>query len=291
MGADRVGSQMMSVDALGRRPIRVGAVSYLNTKPLVYRLEEIAPRVELSFAVPSHLSQRLACGELDVALIPSIEYFRGDGYRVISDACIGCRGPVWSVKLLSRVPMDAIATLALDEGSQTSVALVQLLLWHRYRLRPQLLPLPLSADPAAAPADAVLVIGDRAIHADDMPFTHSWDLGQQWWQETQLPFVFAMWVARDGFFSVELARALAAARDAGVAAIEEIAQQEAPRLRVPVDACIRYLGQHLHYYLGSIELEGLARFRQGCEELGLLHSGEAAPRHSVKDQSVTVRLS
>src|SRR6266581_3337985 len=103
--------------------LRVGAVNYLNTKPLVYRLERLAPRVDVIFDLPSRLADGLADGRFDVALIPSIEFFHDLGYRIVSNACIGCRGPVLSVKLFSRVPADRIRTLALDEGSRTSAAL------------------------------------------------------------------------------------------------------------------------------------------------------------------------
>src|SRR4051812_11782406 len=110
--------------------IRVGAVNYLNTKPLVYRLERVAPQCEGIFDLPSRLADGLAEGRFDVALIPSIEFFQDPGYRIVSDACIGCRGPVLSVKLFSRVPANRIRTLALDEGSRTSAALSQILLKH-----------------------------------------------------------------------------------------------------------------------------------------------------------------
>ncbi len=75
------------------RRIRVGAVSYLNTKPLVYGLEQLAPQASLVFDVPSRLAEQLATGQLDVALIPSVECFQDPGYTIVSDACIGCRGP------------------------------------------------------------------------------------------------------------------------------------------------------------------------------------------------------
>src|SRR6188768_2971938 len=111
-----------------RKKLRVGAVSYLNTKPLIYGLERLAPQAELVLDVPSRLAIDLAAGELDVALIPSIEFLREPAYAIVSDACIGCRGPVLSVKLFSRGPAAEIRTLALDEGSRTSVALVRILL-------------------------------------------------------------------------------------------------------------------------------------------------------------------
>ena len=101
--------------------LRIGAVNYLNTKPLVCGLEQLAPQAEIVFDLPSRLADGLAAGQLDVALIPSVEIFQNPTYTLVSDACIACRGPVLSVKLFSRVPPAEIRTLALDEGSRTSL--------------------------------------------------------------------------------------------------------------------------------------------------------------------------
>ncbi len=124
--------------------IRIGAVQYLNARPLTYCLKEFAPRAELIFDVPSRLADALQAGRLDVAMIPSIECFRHPGYKIVSDACIACRGPVRSVRLFSRVPIKDIRTLALDEGSRTSAALVQILLKEEFGLRPELSALPMA---------------------------------------------------------------------------------------------------------------------------------------------------
>ncbi len=181
-----------------QRKTRVGAVSYLNTKPLIYALAELAPQADIVLDLPSRLADSLAAGRLDVALIPSIEFFQDPRYAIVSDACIGCRGPVLSVKLFSRVPIESIRTLALDEGSRTSAALAQILLFERHGLRPDLVPLPIDATLEDAAADAVLLIGDRAIHVPPGRFEVIWDLGDEWCRWAELPFVFAMWTARAG---------------------------------------------------------------------------------------------
>ena len=137
---------------------RIGAVSYLNTKPLVFGLEQLLPTAELVFDLPSRLADDLAAGQLDIALIPTVEYFQDPSYQVVSDACIACRGPVLSVSLLSRCPIEEIRTLALDEGSRTSVALVQILLREKYGLTPSLHPLPIGKEAEETRTDAVLVI-------------------------------------------------------------------------------------------------------------------------------------
>lgn len=249
--------------------LRIGAVSYLNTKPLVYRLDEFAPDADIRYDLPSRLADDLAAGRLDVALIPSIEYFQHPSYTIVSDACIGCRGPVLSVKLLTRVPFEKIRSLALDEGSRTSVALARIMLHQRFAISPRLESLPIGADPATTRTDAVLLIGDRAIHASAGNFIDAWDLGDQWCRWSELPFVFAMWTARPGVDGSSLAVALEQARDAGVAALESIAAQEAAGVGLTTAACLSYLRDNLHFDLGPRERRGLELFRRHAVQLGM----------------------
>lgn len=250
--------------------MRIGAVSYLNTKPLVNQLASFAPRAEVIFDLPSRLADQLAAGKLDVALIPSVEYFQNPEYAIISDACIGCRGPVLSVKLLSRVPMEKIRTLALDEGSRTSVALVRILLKERYGLSPHLLPFPLGVAAENVEADAVLMIGDRAMHPP-AGFAEEWDLGDEWCRWAELPFVFAMWVARKELLSQlgEIEIALGRARDEGLSHLEEIARREAAGVGLTHEQCLSYLKDNLYFYLGPRERRGLELFREHATRLGL----------------------
>jgi chorismate dehydratase len=183
------------------RPVRVGAVSYLNAKPLYYRFEEFAPEARLEMEVPSRLADRLAAGDLDVALIPSVEYLRGvsRGYEILPGFAIGAQGPVRSVKLFSKVPLGAIDRLALDAGSRTSQALARVWLDARHGVRPTTIePLPLGVSALESAADAVLVIGDRAMQVPDAPFHAVVDLAEAWRELTGLPFVFALWVVRAG---------------------------------------------------------------------------------------------
>ena len=253
-----------------RRKTRIGAVSYLNTKPLVYGLERLLPDADVIFDLPSRLADQLAGGELDVALIPSIEFFQNPAYAIVSDACIGCRGPVLSVKLLGRKPLDQIQSLALDEGSRTSVALARILLQERFGLAPRLERLPIGATIADTTADAILLIGDRAIHLPPDAFVETWDLGEEWQRWAELPFVFAMWVARPGFDATGVATALAAARDLGLEHLEEIARAEAVAVDLSPVECLAYLRDNLYFYLGPRERRGLELFRTHAEKLGLI---------------------
>ncbi len=255
--------------------VRVGAVNYLNTKPLIYELARLAPRVDLVLDLPSRLADDLAAGRLDVALIPSIEAFQDPDYTIISDACIACRGPVFSVKLFCRVPPERIRTLALDEGSRTSAALTKILLKQRYGLEPELLPLPIGAEMRDTPADAVLLIGDRAMHSPPGPFAAVWDLGDEWCRWSELPFVFAMWTARSGVDLAEVERALSEARDLGLNHLNEIAAVEAAPLGLSRPECVSYLRDNLYFHLGEREQRGLSLFYQLASEMGLAPPGAA----------------
>lgn len=267
-----------------RRPatsLRIGAVQYLNTKPLVHGLADAGALV---YDLPSRLADGLAAGRLDVALIPSVEALRG-GYRIVSDACIGCRGPVMSVKLFFRTAPSRVATLAVDEGSRTSAALARILLAERHGVTPRIEPLPIGAGLSDTRADAVLLIGDRAIGdagRDRMggSFQVMWDLGDEWCRWTGLPFVFAVWAARDGIDAGSLSRHLSLARDAGRANLAAIAAAEAAAHGLTVPQCLSYLRDNLHYDLGPRERESLDLFRRYAARHGLAPSDAVIERQA-----------
>jgi chorismate dehydratase len=265
------------VNRLAHRPLspagspRIGAVQYLNTKPLVYGLA--ARGVDVAYDLPSRLADQLSSGLLDVALIPSIELFRGSGYSVVSDACIGCRGPVMSVKLFFRTLPGRVARLAVDEGSRTSATLARILLAERHGVVPEVETLPIGAGMADTSADAVLLIGDRAIGAQRGSFQLIWDLGDEWCRWTGLPFVFAVWAARPGVEVPHVAPLLARARDAGRLNLASIAAAEAASHGLTVPQCLSYLRDNLHYELGPRERAALVRFYRHAEALSLAPAG------------------
>lgn len=242
--------------------LQIGAVSYLNSRPLVEGLAGLLPAANLTLDYPSRLADALAAGRMDVALIPSIEYFRRPGYEVISDACVAARGEVLSVKLYCRVHPGNIRTLALDEGSRTSAALTKVILAERYGVIPQTEQLRMDSTTVDSKADAVLLIGDRAMHNPTESFVEVMDLGQFWYDWTGLPFVFAMWVARQEANTEGVEEALSQARDLGKSRISEIARDEAPRLGISEELAFNYLTKNLHYHLTSAERSGLKLF---CE--------------------------
>ena len=262
------------------KEVRIGAVGYLNSKPLVEGLSELVPDADLRLDFPSRLAVDLSAGELDVALIPSIEYFRGNNYLVLSDACVAAQGPVLSVKLYTRVPWGSIESLALDEGSRTSATLARVMLAERHGVFPKLEPLPLNHRTEDTKADAILLIGDRAILPPNEKFLGTWDLGEEWYEWTGLPFVFAMWVANQSTGAAadesrldSIQSALGKARDWGVDRLEQIARREAPLLGLSFPTTISYLSENLKYHLGSAERSGLKLFYELAAGLELAPKG------------------
>lgn len=258
--------------------LRVGAVSYLNARPLYYRLTDRCREVRLSIDLPSRLADQLARGDLDVALIPSIEYLRGTAagltYEILPGFAIAARGPVRSVKLFTRVPFARIERLALDEGSRTSQVLARVWLDAAHGARPSRIePLPMGVSVFESTADAVLVIGDRAMKVADESFHAVVDLAEAWNALTGLPFVFALWVAQPGLDLGDLPEALAACRAEGLAHADVLARLHGPRLGLDHDTCVAYLTNVLSYELGEPEVAGLRRFAQLAARLGLAPEG------------------
>ena len=256
--------------------VRVGAVSYLNSKPLIHGLASALEGAGvLSLDLPSKLADDLAAGQIDIGLIPVVEFFQHPEFRSISTAVIACKGPVWSVRIFFRCDPKDVRVLALDDGSRTSVALSKVLFKSRYGFVPETIPLTLADDPMSSLADAVLVIGDRAMHPEVFRpiFSSDWDLGQAWLEETGLPFVFALWACRHECFVTEkMERKLEAARDRGFQSVREIATANAAKYRLTAEQCLDYLTNYIRFELNSEEQAGLDEFRLRCRRMGLVPS-------------------
>ncbi len=265
--------------------LRVGAVNYLNSKPLIERLTDFAPSIELSLDLPSRLADRMAAGELDVGLIPVVEFFRGDGYSFVPNIAIASRGPVLSVTLFSKVPWDEIRSVALDEGSRTSAALTRILLQKRYGRSPEFRPLPIDAPAEEAATDAVLLIGDRAMRACLPGFRFAYDLGDEWTTWTGLPMVYAVWAVRGGVELGVAERAFHRAKEYGLSRAGVIAQREAAGLGLDPGYCRRYLANIIRYNLGPDELAGMRKYHELAAELGLVPG--LANGHALAGRALT----
>ncbi|HYO26410.1 MAG TPA: menaquinone biosynthesis protein [Lacipirellulaceae bacterium] len=256
--------------------LRIGAVTYLNTVPLVRGLAELLPGARLSFDHPSRLADDLAGGRLDLALAPVIELARHPDWAMVSNACIAARGPVLSVKLLFRRRPAEVQTLAIDQGSRTSAVLARILLADIHAVHPRVVQLGVDEAPHACPADAVLVIGDRAIRTPETGFIESWDLADRWRRWTELPFVFAVWAARPGVDVAGVGGALEAARDAGRRDLPQIAAEQSAAMGLPLELVLAYLRDHLHFHFGSDERRGLELYFERAAALGLTTADHAA---------------
>lgn len=250
-------------------PVRLGAVSYLNTKPIVHGLDERSDLFSLRFDVPARCAALLHEGRIDLGLIPAIEYLRGE-YRIVPGVAIGSDGPVASVAIFSRVPVERIATLAMDISSRTSVALTRVLCARRWQIAPRLTPSEPDVRAMLSRADAALIIGDPALAVDaDALGLLKIDLGQEWKVMTGLPFVYAMWTGREHACGPEHVAELNAARDRGAASVDQIALAEARGDRGREQVVARYLSDNLRYGLGESEAAGLRRFHELAAEHGL----------------------
>ena len=252
-----------------RRVLRVGSVSFLNAKPLIYGLER-EPDVELSLEVPSDLLDGMRAGRYDVALLPVIDYQRMDGLRMLTAGGIGCDGPTLTVRIFSRAPLGQVKTLACDTDSHTSVALARIILAEAYGAAPEFVPLGRASD--ADDAAARLLIGDKVVSEEPAGFPHQLDLGGAWKALTGLPFVFAAWTARGDADLGGLPARLAAAKADGLRNVDRIVAREAPARRWPADVARRYLTEYLRFDVGPDQLRAVERFHALAFRHGALQS-------------------
>jgi len=260
--------------AARRRVLRVGSVSFLNAKPLIYGLES-ADDVALSLAVPSQLLEGLRSAALDVALLPVIDYQQMSGLCIVPSGGIGCDGETLTVRIFSKCPVTQIRTLACDTDSHTSVALARVIFAERYGMRPVFVDWTREEQ---QPCDAKLLIGDKVVCEEPPGFEHQLDLGSAWKDLTGMPFVFAVWTARSGVDLGDLPARLAAAKRDGLAHVREIVEQHAVRRGWPAGLALQYLSVYLKYDVGPRELAAIAHFHQ----LGARHGAIDEPVREVK---------
>jgi chorismate dehydratase len=253
------------------KALRLGAVSYLNTRPLVYGLEAIPEQFDLRFDVPAKCADLLHEGRVDLGLIPAIEYLRGaEDYWIVPDVAIASEGDVASVAVFAKKPIEQVTSIALDLSSRTSVALTRILCAKRWGIAPVFTPAEPDLAAMLVRADAALVIGDRAMAIDAEALgLHKIDLGGEWQALTGLPFVYAMWTGRSGVASSAQCLALQAARERGEANLARIAAQVGEGDAGRAARVLQYLRDNLKYRLGEREAAGLRRFHELGVEVGL----------------------
>ena len=248
------------------RPLRLGVVGYLNAAPAAWGLDA-DPAVRVVREVPSRVADLLHAGEIDLGLVPSIEYAAGD-YAVVPGVAIASRGPVRSVNLYLRRPLDAVRRVALDASSRTSIALLKVLLRERLGRDPEYVVQSPSVEGMLADADAALVIGDPALYFEGTQ--DRLDLGQEWLALTGLPFVYAFWAGRPGAVSARGVARLQEALRQGRAALSEVAASYNGLGAGRRALSEQYLRENIVYELGEAELAGLREFYRRAHGAGLI---------------------
>ncbi|MEM7166316.1 MAG: menaquinone biosynthesis protein [Planctomycetota bacterium] len=240
----------------------IGAIRYLNALPLVNGLDSDPQVGEVCYEIPSLLAQGLHAGRFDLALVPQVEVLGAPEYDVVPEICVACAGPVESILLFTDRDWSEIRRVAVDVSSRSSVEMLKVLFQQRTGSVPLCVPAAPNLDPLRSGFDAVLLIGDRAL-AEDRGDVPRYDLGQIWWEETGLPFVFAVWAGRRPL-AAEAVAAVQRAAQRGVSRHDELAaafSREHPDVAGPQQAA-RYLSDVIHYTLGDAEEASLRHFAE-----------------------------
>lgn len=268
---------------------RLGAVSFLNSRPLTYGLE--GPGIEatgveargtgdapfdLMYDVPSACAEALTAGRIDVGLIPVIEYARRGGGCVVPGLAIGSLGEVLTVRLFYRGDLQSVRRIAADTSSRTSVALLSILLRAKFGITPSIVPASPDLDAMLHDADAALLIGDPVLPLVESEGAaaerHSLDLGQEWRDFTGHPFVFAFWAGADGALTSAHVQRLQQARSDGEQHLPEIAAAFQRERAGSAELYERYLRDHICYDLGAQQIAGLNEFFRLAVEHGIITS-------------------
>ena len=252
------------------RPARLGAVAYLNVRPLVYQLDRHPELVSLRFDPPSVCAELLARGEIDLGTVPSITYLDRPGDRIVPGLCIGSDGAVASVAIFTRRPMADVRRIALDASSRTSAMLTRILCARFFAIAPELVSHPPDLPAMLAAADAALLIGDAALFADYERYgAEKIDLGLAWTELTGLPFVWAFWSGPPGAVTPEVVTLLQQTAETGMRHRDEIADAYCGDDDLRRVIARAYLAQHLMFRMDERALAGLRRYYEEAAALGL----------------------
>ena len=260
------------------RPLRISAISYLNTVPLMWDFEHGQARrdFEVSYTVPSLCAKALAEGTADIGIIPAAAYTEIPGLQILPDVAIASRRAVRSILLVSQIPVELVRTVALDTSSMTSVVLTKILFEKWLGGGRTFTPLGPDIDKMLEEHDAGLLIGDPALKVDRRRY-HTLDLAEEWIRYTGKPFVFAFWAVRGQALreadpAMDVAAVFRGSRDHGLRpeSLENMSREWASRLGLTETEIRSYLTENIHYQLDGGCIEGLQLFYRYAAELNLL---------------------
>jgi chorismate dehydratase len=269
----------------------ISIVKYLNAVPLAWGILEGPQKAEFDpvLSTPAECADQLAKASVDIGLIPSIEFQRIKGSRIVPGPAVASLYQVRSVILVSMVPLWKVKTVACDSGSRTSVALAKIIFDEFYHIHPDFKPADPNLPNMLAQNDSALLIGDSALkfmEQNDLQNLESqkpllrlgseplevFDLAERWRFLTGLPFVFAFWAVRDGFKDSGVVDVLKASRDFGVANIPTIAEKYGELLQIKKEFVQAYLERNVHYYMDQSCLESLQLFYEKAARVGAIKS-------------------
>ncbi|GAC1644557.1 MAG: menaquinone biosynthesis protein [Acidobacteriaceae bacterium] len=261
--------------------LRVSAISFLNTVPLMYDFEhppcreQLLQSFEVHYTLPSVCAEELRSGKSDIGIVPVAAYATIPDLFVIPGVAIAAKHPVRSILLVSKRSPADLRSVAVDTSSRTSVALLKVLFARHFSADPQFVPLPPDLEDMLENHDAALLIGDAALSIDPSDRRYLYfDLAEEWQRMTGLPFVFAFWTVRGAVrqqaLAADASRVFHQSRDAGVAHAPQLAASEAPRYGISQELVLDYLTRHIDFSLDDSNLKGLSLFYQFAAGSGAL---------------------
>lgn len=268
---------------------KISIVKYLNAVPLAWGILE-GPQKDIFEPVlntPAECADQLSNRRVDIGLIPSIEFQRIKGCRIVPGPTVASMNRVRSVILVSVVPLWKVKTVACDSGSRTSVALAKIIFSEFYHIHPDFRPAEPDLANMLAQSDAALLIGDNALkfmETNERPNIEVqkplvrlgseplqvFDLAERWRFLTGLPFVFAFWAVREGFEDKKVVDTLKESRDFGVGNIPTIAERYSEPLQIKKEYIQEYLEHNVHYYMDSTCVDALQLFYEKAAHVGAI---------------------
>jgi chorismate dehydratase len=258
--------------------LRISAISYLNTAPLMWDFEHgtAGKNFDIHYTLPSQCAAELKAGNADIGIIPAAAYTTISDLAILPGVTIAAVRAVRSILLVSKVPLEQVRSVALDTSSMTSVALTKVLFAKWWGGGREFTAMPPNLDEMLANQDAGLVIGDPALKVDRKQY-RTFDLAEEWIRLTGKPFVFAFWAVRraalrDSSSGQELAEIFQNSRDHGLQprALDQIGREWSQRLGLTEAEVRQYLTHHIHYDLDSSCLEGLRLFLRYASDCAAL---------------------
>ncbi|HYL14107.1 MAG TPA: menaquinone biosynthesis protein [Terriglobales bacterium] len=258
--------------------LRISAISYLNTAPLMWDFEHgsVGSEFEISYTIPSACAEALRVGTADIGIIPAAAYASIPELVILPGVAIASRRPVRSILLVSKLPLERVRSVALDTSSMTSVALIKVILARWIGGEHVFTSMQPDVEQMLSAHDAALLIGDPALQVDRSRY-HCYDLAEEWIRYTGKPFVFAFWALRKAALqnaspNMDLAAVFQESRNHGLEPgnLGDIARTRGSRLGLSEAEVKTYLTQSIYYHLDSDCLEGLQLFYRYAAEYGVL---------------------